>query len=338
MKTNCLHAILFVFFINISYPLIAQDNPILLKDTISGNLKNKNPDYLSDTALLKKDTLKKTVPAANADSTPPTPSHFQLSVTYESNDVYLGRADSTVLPLVTPEISYIFKSGFEIDFSLAFNSNAPCWTLNSWTLDGSYTFNPGNYSGTVTVSVFNYSPNSGSVNAAQNGNIEYSNYYTLPFIQPNLSLTYTFVPPGSKPDYQLSFALQQEFDFLSNGNLSITPAATMNASTQQYYNTYYKDKRFTIPRPGKAPLPDNVSISGEVLNSGEFQIQDYEFSAPVGFTAGKWSFNYTPTYAIPVHPPDIKLTTTVNSHAFVKTYKESLSNQFYSQLSVTYAF
>ncbi len=274
----------------------------------------------------------------SADSTPPPRSHFQLNATWESNDVYLGRADSTVLPLLTPEISYLFKSGFEIDFSVGFNVGSSCLTLNSWTLDGSYTFNPGNYSGTATVSVFNYSPNSGSVNASQNGNIEYSNYYTLPFIQPSLSLTYTFASPNTKADYQVTFALQQEFDFLNNGNLSITPTATMNASTQQYYNSYYKNKRFTIPRPGKPPLPANVSISGEVLNSEEFQIADYEFSAPVGFTAGKWSFNYTPTYAVPVNPPDIKLTTKIDNQTSVKTYKETLSNLFYSQLSVTYAF
>jgi hypothetical protein len=338
MKVKFLPLLVFIFLINISYPSKAQDSTPLLRDSVSNDLKNKKSNYLIDTAVLKMDTLKKNVPANSSDSTPPTPSHLQLSVTYESNDVYLGRADSTKLPLVTPEISYIFKSGFEIDFSLGFNTNAPCWTLNSWTLDGSYTFNPGNYSGTVTVSVFNYSPNSGSVNGAQNGNIEYSNYYTLPFIQPNLSLTYTFAQPNSKSDYQLSFALQQEFDFLKNGNLSITPAATMNASTQQYYNSYYKDKRFTIPRPGKPPLSANESISGEVVNAEQFQIADYEFSAPVSFTAGKWTFNYTPTYTTSVNPPDLIITTTVNSQTFVKSYKEKLPNLFYSQFSLTYAF
>ena len=309
-----------------------------MQDSSRTTIANKSASYLKDTSLLLKDTLKKAVAANTGDSTPPARSHFQLNLTYESNDVYLGRADSTALPLLTPEISYLFKSGFEIDFSVGFNAAAPCLTLNSWTLDGSYTFNPGNYSGTATVSVFNYSPNSGSVNAAQKGNIEYSNYYTLPFIQPTLSLTYTFAAPTTKADYQVTFALQQEFDFLSNGNLNITPTATMNASTQNYYNSYYKNKRFTIPRHGKPPLPANVSLSGEVLNSGEFQIMDYEFSAPVGFTAGKWSFNYTPTYAMPVNPPDIKLSVKVNNQTSVKTYKEQLTNRFYSQVSVTYAF
>lgn len=288
---------------------------------------------MKDSSLIKKDSVKKA--AANSDSTAPTPSHFQLNVVYESNDVYLGRADSTVLPLLTPEISYIFKSGFEIDFSVGFNAAAPCLTLNSWSLDGSYSFNPGNYSGTVTLTYANYSPNSGSVNAAQNGSLAYNNSYTLPFIQPSLNLTWTF---ADNPDYQASFALQQEFDFLNNGNLNITPTVTMNASTQNVYNSYYQNKRFSIPRYGKPPLPANVTVSGEVLNSGEFQIMDYEFSAPLGFTAGKWSFNYTPTYAVPVNPADIKLTIKVDNSTAYKTYKEKLPNLFYSQLGVTYAF
>src|SRR4249919_549946 len=205
-----LTGISFLFF---AQTLIAQDKKAVLQDSSNTTL-HKDAAYLKDTSLLKNDTLKKTA-TNNADSTPPAKSHFQLSLTWESNDVYLGRGDSTKLPLLTPEISYLFKSGFEIDFSVGFNANAPCLTLNSWTLDGSYTFNPGNYSGTATISVFNYSPNSGSLNAAQKGNIEYSNSYTLPFIQPSLNLTYTFPTSAIKADYQLSFALQQEFNFLN---------------------------------------------------------------------------------------------------------------------------
>src|SRR5664279_3089796 len=235
MRLSCRFPVIGILCILFALPLIAQDKKAVLQDSANTTL-NKNSAYLKDTSLLKNDTLKKTVATSSADSTPPAKSHFQLNLTWESNDVYLGRGDSTKLPLLTPEISYLFKSGFEIDFSVGFNASAPCLTLNSWTLDGSYTFNPGNYSGTATISVFNYSPNSGSVNAAQKGNIEYSNYYTLPFIQPSLSLTYTFPTSSIKADYQVSFALAQEFNFLNNGNLNVTPTATMNASTQNYYN------------------------------------------------------------------------------------------------------
>lgn len=313
----------------------AQDNKKVMQDSLQVNPHIKNPDYLKDTSLLKKDTLKKAVAAPASDSTAPTPSHLQLNVVYESNDVYLGRKDSSVLPLVTPEISYIFKNGFEIDLSLAYDVSGPTPTFNSWSFDVSYSFNPGNYSGEATLTAANYDPNSGSLNSAGNGSLAYNSSYDFGFIEPSLNLTWTF---AKTPDYQVSFALQHEFDFLNNGNLSITPTATMNASTQNIYNEYYKNKKFNPSVHGKPPIPVNVSLSGEVLNSGEFQIMDYEFSAPVNFTAGKWSFAFTPTYAVPVNPADIKVTGSVNNQSISKTYKEKLPDVFYYQVGVTYAF
>jgi hypothetical protein len=330
MKTNFTRMAILVTHLFLSGHLIAQDRPAELADS----LQNKNAGYLKDTMLLKKDTLKKVV-ANVSDSTPPPRSHFQFNVVYESNDVYLGRKDSTVLPLVTPQISYIFKNGFEIDFNVGINVAAPAPQFNSYTLDISYSFNPGNYSGSATLSASNYSSSSGSLNAAEQGSLAYNNNYNFGFIEPSLNLTWTF---AKTPDYQVTFALQHEFDFLSNGNLSITPTATMNASTQNIYNSYYQNKRYSIPRHGKPPLPANVTLSGEVLNSGEFQIMDYEYSAPVGFTAGKWSFDFTPTYAVPVNPADIKLTVKVDNQSSSKTYKEVLPNVFYFQVGVTYAF
>jgi len=284
-----------------------------------------------DPASPGKDTLKKA--PANADSTAPTPSHFALNVVYESNDVSNGRKDSTVIPLITPKISYIFKSGFEIDLSVGYNIHEPSPQVNQYTLDGSYSFNPGNYSGSVTLSGFLYSKQSGSTTAEQRGSLEYDNSYDLNFIQPGLNLTWTF--NNGVPDYQASFSLQHEFDI---GNLSITPTATMNAATQNAYNSYYQNRRFSIPREGKPPLPANVTLSGEVLNASQFQILDYEFSAPVGYTAGKWNFSFTPTYALPVHPADIKLSIQVNNNIHSFTYKETLPNTFYVQFGVTYSF
>src|SRR5438445_9732044 len=98
--------------------------------------------HIKDTTSLKKDTLKKTDSlASTADSTAPTPSHLELNVIYQSNDVNNGRPDSTVIPLITPKVSYIFKSGFEIDLSVGYNIKEPSPQVNQYTLDGSYSFN-----------------------------------------------------------------------------------------------------------------------------------------------------------------------------------------------------
>ena len=335
MRPSVNAVLLWMVFLLIVHPLFAQDKKTVLQDSLNTSLKTNDANYLKDTSVLKKDTLKKSAITDSTDNTPPPRSHFQANLTFESNDVYLGRQDSSAIPLLTPEISYLFKSGFEIDFNVGVNVAAPAWMVNSWTLDGSYSFNPGNYSGQATLSWFNYSLNSGSPQASQKGSLAYDNSYNFGFIQPELTLTWTF---ADMPDYQATFALQHEFDFLENGNLSISPTATMNASTQNFYNSYYKNKRFSISRPGKPPHPSNVTISGEVLNSGKFQIMDYEFSAPVNYTAGKWTFAFTPTYAVPVNAADIKLTVNVNNQVATKTYQEVLPDVFYYQIAVTYAF
>jgi hypothetical protein len=112
----------------------------------------------------------------------------------------------------------------------------------------------------------------------------------------------------------------------------------MNAASQNSYNAYYQNRRFSITRGGKPPLPENVTLSGEVLNSDKFQILDYEWSAPVNFSAGNWTFNFTPTYAMPVNPADIKATLQVNNIVKTYTYKEKLPNTFYVQIGITYDF
>ena len=334
MNASFLRLIITLLFFYFFCPLMAQDRPLFPQDSSSNDIQNKNANYLKDTTLLKKDTLKKAVPAAAADSNAPTPSHWELNVVYESNDVNNGRKDSTVIPLITPKVSYIFKSGFEIDLDVGYNVNEPSPQVNQYTLDGSYTFNPGNYSGSVTLSGFIYSKSSGSTTSEQKGSLEYSNSYTRPFNHPRVSFTWTW--GNCAPDYQVSPALQQQINFGNNWN--VTPTLTMNAATQNSYNAYYQNRRFSIPRDGKPPLPANTTLSGEVLNSGKFQILDYEWSAPVNFTAGNWTFNFTPTYAMPVNPADIKATLQVDNIVKTHTYKEKLPNTFYIQIGITYDF
>lgn len=334
MKEKLNRLVVLLSFLCVMNQLSAQDSKNVLQDSALSDVNKKNANYLKDTSLLKKDSIRKKAPIANADSSTATPSHFQASLTWQSNDVNNGRKDSSVIPLITPEISYLFKSGFEIDLSVGYNTYEPSPKVNQYTLDGSYSFNPGNYSGSVTLNGFIYSKSSGSTTAEQKGSLVYDNSYSFSFIQPSLDLTWTV--GNHLPDYQASFALQHEFDI---GNLSITPTATMNAATQNSYNSYYQNRRFSIPRhDGKPPLPANITLTGEVLNADKFQILDYEFSAPVSYTAGNWTFNFTPTEALPINPADIKATLTVDNQSKSYTYKEKLPSTFYFSLEVTYAF
>ncbi len=329
MKLNFSRLVILFCCIYFFNPLPAQDKPVVLQNSSKTGSILKDTLLLKDSSVLKKDTLKI---ANDDDSTAPTPSHLELNLVYQSNDVNNGRKDSSVIPLITPKISYIFKSGFQVDLSVGYNVHDPSPQVNQYTFDGSYSFNPGNYSGSVTLSGFVYNKNSGSTTAEQKGSLAYSSSYSFSFIQPSLNLTWTF--GNHIPDYQASPALQQQFTI---GNFNISPTITMNAATQNSYNSYYQNRRFNIPRSSK-PLPVDVTLSGEVLNADKFQILDYEFSAPANFTSGNWTFNFTPTYALPVNPADIQATLQVNNSTKTYTYKEKLPNTFYFQVGVTYDF
>jgi hypothetical protein len=331
MKSGVNRILLFILLLHFFHTVIAAPEP--LTDAIPTPWKFIYTELKNETGIKEMDTLIKLVDSTAADSTPVVPSHFQLSLTWQSNDVVNGRKDSSVIPLLTPKISYLFKSGFEIDLSVGYNTHETSPQVNEYTLDGSYTFNPGNYSGSVTLSGFLYSKQSTSPTAEQKGSLEYSNSYSLPFIQPGLDLTWTF--GNHIPDYQISPSLQQPFNI---GNLSITPTFTMNAATHNSYNSYYQNRRFSVSRNGKPPLNPDITITGVVLNAEQFQILDYELSCPLAYTTGKWTFSFLPTYAMPVHPADIQLTVETNNLSTIKTYKETLTNSFYVSIGCTYNF
>src|SRR5215469_18695451 len=46
------------------------------------------------------------------DSTAPKKSHWVAGLTYQNNDVYLGRRDSIAVPYLSPSFGYHDKSGF----------------------------------------------------------------------------------------------------------------------------------------------------------------------------------------------------------------------------------
>jgi hypothetical protein len=69
----------------------------------------------------------------------------------------------------------------------------------------------------------------------------YQNGYDLGFIKPDLDINLSF---GNKTDYTGSFSLEHGFTVLRN-KLEFTPTLTVNGGTQNYYDSYYKNKRYS---------------------------------------------------------------------------------------------
>ncbi len=112
----------------------------------------------------------------------------------------------------------------------------------------------------------------------------------------------------------------------------------VNGSTLNYYSNNYKRRRFT-QRKGQSTVTGTVAITGTVVNSSSFKIMDYEPSLPVSYTAGSFTFSFTPVYAIPVNPAQIDLHYVYSTGTVAnKKNVEKISDAFFWTAAITYKF
>jgi hypothetical protein len=112
-----------------------------------------------------------------------------------------------------------------------------------------------------------------------------------------------------------------------------------NASTQNYYNDYYKFRRYTIKSKKQQGQTGIASISGTVIGSSTFKILDFEESLPINYQIGKCTVSFIPTYSIPVHPAMVAIQTTKqNGLVTNRTKIENIENSFYWTLGFNFLF
>jgi hypothetical protein len=269
-----------------------------------------------------------------SDTSRKTASYFEVSMNYQSNNVYLGRKDSSALPYFIPMLSYYHKSGVYITASAAYLKNSTANRIDVVTLEAGYSFSAGYYSGDFTATKYFYNNQSTSVTAAIAGAVSYQNSYNFGFVKPTVTATINF---GKNTDIETAFGLEHSF-YLLGDKLEIIPAFTANASTLNYYSNYYRTRRFS-KRKAKKTVTGTVDITGTVVNPSEFRILDYEPSLPISYKTGKFTFSFTPTYTIPVNPAAIDLHYVYSTGTVAdKTNTEKLGNSFFWTLGLSYRF
>lgn len=110
----------------------------------------------------------------------------------------------------------------------------------------------------------------------------------------------------------------------------------VNASTQNYYSSYYSKRKFVAR---KKQTGNGTTINAYLQNASEFKIMDYELTIPVDYSVGKFIFDFTPTMAIPVNPNVVVTTITPPlGMPVTRTKTEQLNNAFFWSVGVTYSF
>lgn len=261
-------------------------------------------------------------------------SHWETGISYLSNSVYLGRTDSLKIPYISPSIGYFDKSGLYITGSLSYLNSSTQSQIDLFALEAGYTFSANNMDGYISLSKDFYNTKSYGVKSETKGSLNGFLDYNLGFIKPSVQAEIAF---SSKPDYSTGLGLEHTFS-AADDKLEITPSFLLFASTQNYYNSYYSKRKYSSNRK----RGNNTSaqfITATLPNAGEFKIRDYEFSVPVNYTVGSFTFNFTPTFAVPTNPTTVIFTgKSANNVSYTKTYNEKLSNVFYFSTGVTFSF
>jgi hypothetical protein len=250
-----------------------------------------------------------------------------MELSYLSDNIYLGRSDSIKTPYITPAVSYHHKSGLFAGVSTSFLPGEG--KLDMFNISGGYAISKGNWDAEITADKYVYSSTSYTVRSEMKGDVSIYSGYDLGFIQPSVTGTVTF---SNATDYAITMGLEHDFTFW-NDNMTITPSFYINAASQNYYNSYYQKRRYATTRKGNK-VATNITASTE--DATKFRILDYEVELPVEYSVNRFTFGFTPTYAIPVNPNSVKITATTQNTQRTKVAYENLTNRFFCTAFVSF--
>lgn len=254
--------------------------------------------------------------------------YFKVSFDYVNNNVYLGRKDSVATPYVSPQVAYHFKSGLFLNAGASYLPTES--RIDVSTIGAGYAFAKKKWDGEFSAEKYFYNSQSYNVKSETQGDVSATIEYDAHFIEPGIT---TFVSFSQKNDYGASLNLVHDFSLFSD-KLDIGPSFVVNAGTQNAYAQYYKKRKYAKTKKGKTV---GYTATANTLNTSNFKVLDYEFSVPIDYTANKFTFSFTPTYAIPVNPSKVMLTIkNANGNTNTKTFTENVSGNFYWGFTIAY--
>jgi len=224
---------------------------------------------------------------------------LKAGLNYLNNSVYLGRADTVNTPLIEPNLKYTFANGIYFSGNVQIVPNRKTNKLDGGSLSAGYDFELGkNSSGSISYSQLFYNATStqigSSIGSTINANIDYD---ISDIITPSLSIDYNILKQGFGSDVMVNFGISHDFAqesiFAGDDIGLISPTATVNAGTQNFYSAFLTLKKYKLPKAGKA----QKLLSAQDAKLAKFQLLDFEFAAPIEYKTGPVLFSFTPTYA-----------------------------------------
>jgi hypothetical protein len=269
---------------------------------------------------------------AKKDSASPKKSHWVAGLTYQNNDVYLGRRDSVAVPYLSPSFGYHDKSGFFITATASYLLTPGEHRFDAGSIEGGYSHESDHFSTEITIAKDFFSDQSFAVTSEILGRLSSHFSYDFDFVEPFVDIDANF---SEKMDMVLGAGAEHSFSIIDDV-LEIDPAVHINFASQNFYDSYYGKRRYN---PKRKNGNSATSVTGEVANAAKMQLMDYELESPIEYNwRKKLKLNFTPTLAIPQNPATVTTTTkTPGGKNTSQTTTESLSGIFYFSLGITYS-
>ncbi len=225
---------------------------------------------------------------------------FKIGVNYSNNNVYLGRSDTVKTSIVSPNAKYTFSNGIFISGNLSIIPNETK-KLNGGEFSAGYDHDfTDNLSGGLSYAKLFYNANSTQVGAGISDVFDANLSYDFgDILSATFNGDYNINRKGTDNDVLLNFGLSHDFaarGIFGDKDLFIfSPTASFNAGTQNFYNDFLVRRKL---RNAKLVAAQTKLLAQYQAQLSQFNILDYEISAPLEYKNNAFIFTLTPTYSI----------------------------------------
>jgi hypothetical protein len=213
-------------------------------------------------------------------------------INYQNNMQYVGRTDSVITPLVTPNLRLSLKNGFYAEGEMYFNTNDH--KIDGGYISAGYEYDGKNWGTGIDLSKYFFNSQSTIIKSDISTSLGAYLYYDTKFVTLNVEPNYDF---GSNGDFVIGAGLSKDISFdnlFKNGNIKITPKFYDWMGTQSFAQNH----TIEINNGNGKGKGNNPTVSTTQNNS--FEQLSLEVSLPVELTIKKhFKLSATPLLSFP---------------------------------------
>jgi len=226
---------------------------------------------------------------------------FKFGANYMSDIVFMGRSDTTKTPALLPEVKYTFSNGIFVSGTFDYIPSKKKNKIDGGDVSAGYNFDiTDNLSGSASYTKLFYSKTSTQIASSISNTFSTDISYDIgTIITPAIGADYDLNRNGINNDIFINAELSHDFIFKGifgdEDIVLISPTVTANAGTENFYDAYLVNvKKLTVAKTKRA-----AALIAQYTNKlSQFELLDYEVSAPIDYKAGHFLFQFTPTYAV----------------------------------------